>query len=548
MDIFKKAESLITHYKHGAVSIGNKGYKMRWGDFIGIAHLYLNGVDAKLPDLLDSKSKNTFIQDFLGQLEKVHEQVRIDFKEIGFGIDFAPELAEFIAKAANRKVLTEDNNWTEIQEQVTDSANWYGDGYKKIWINGKGKQKHKKIDVWNLVWDLENFDTSVKVEIIRKSVKDIVENERYDETARTDLKQRYFQDNLETKYIDLVQYIDNEKMYILGLTEKLKFLEVPRPEVKYIRYVYTLRDGKVGSPGRGLFERIMNVIIQSKVARERLEEVQAITSKLLFAKVKSGKGDKVVGKQYQNLKTGLMIPVLDEKEIPKVIELGGSKQIIELQNKINEMRGLTADIWNTPDVLRGDSKELGAGSSGIAIQSLAEYASSVHKDVKKRYARVAEKEYKNYILPYVLQVFKSTENIKKYLTSIEFNVVRKHIIDFQLVQKQIDAEISGEDFDAVIEREKLERAIKDKNIISKELLEKLRRNVKGIKVKISGEKASRQVRNEFMQNLKIDYLNAKNAGRDILQDKVYLGIMKKQASINGIDELEITEFINSNLK
>jgi hypothetical protein len=110
MDIFKKADMLINHFKYGSISIGNKGYKMRWGEFIGIAHLYLNGVDMSHPDLLDPNSSNTFITDFLGQLEKIHEQDRIDFKELGFGIDFASELAEFIAKAANRKMLTEDND------------------------------------------------------------------------------------------------------------------------------------------------------------------------------------------------------------------------------------------------------------------------------------------------------------------------------------------------------------------------------------------------------------------------------------------------------
>jgi hypothetical protein len=96
--------------------------------------------------------------------------------------------------------------------------------------------------------------------------------------------------------------------------------------------------------GKGLFERIMNVIVQSKVARERLAEVQAITTKLLLAKVKSGKGDKMIGKQFQNLKNGLVIPVLTPEEIPQAINLGGGDQVVQLQNTIGEMRQLTSDI------------------------------------------------------------------------------------------------------------------------------------------------------------------------------------------------------------
>lgn len=540
MDIFKKADTLINHFKYGSISIGNKGYKMRWGEFIGIAHLYLNGVDMSHPDLLDPNSSNTFITDFLGQLEKIHEQDRIDFKELGFGIDFASELAEFIAKAANRKMLTEDNDWTEIQERVTDDADWYGDGYKKIWHDNKGILKMKSIDPWNLIWDLEDFYNSAKVEILRKKVKVILDNKRYSEAAKSVLAEKYKE--REEEYIDLIQYVDKDKLYIIEQTDKLTLFESEVPKnLAYVKYSYEYRRGKPDTVGKGLFERIMNVIVQSKVARERLAEVQAITTKLLLAKVKSGKGDKMIGKQFQNLKNGLIIPVLTPEEIPQAINLGGGDQVVQLQNTIGEMRQLTSDIWNTPDVLRGEAKTLGAGSSGVAIQSLAEYASSVHKDVKKRYARVAEWEYKTYELPYALKVFDSTDNIKKYLTPMEYNTVRRHIVDYELVQKQIEAEITGEEFNPAIEREKIERSIKDKKLISKDLLEKLRREVKGIKIKISGEKASRQVREDFINKLREDY----KMNPEFLKDPTYTAIIKKQANINGLDELEVTELIKN---
>jgi hypothetical protein len=294
-----------------------------------------------------------------------------------------------------------------------------------------------------------------------------------------------------------------------------------------------------------MFEKIMNVIIQNKIARRRLAKIQDITSNLVFAKVTDGKNDKVKNKNVTDLETGLMFEVSSPDKIPTPVNLGGQKQIVELTNAIQQSKIEYNQILKTPEVLSGDAKTLGANQSGVAIQSLAEYASSVHKDVKKRYARKVEWEYQNFRAPYILKVFNSTNNIKKYLSDVEWGIVKKHIINYELAIKQatyVAENKNPEEIQSLLieDRERMSTDFNDKKIISKEILEQLKKEVRGIKIVVSGEKVSRQIRSEFIAEIKKDYKESP----EILRDNTYLAIIKKQAKVNGIDELEVTEFIN----
>jgi len=546
--IIEETKALVNQWENGSLEVGNLGYRFQYYKFINIAYLYLHGVDAKNPDLMDEKNPHNFVADFLDTITKINEQTRIDFKELGFIVEGHSELAKYIAKAANRKALTINNDWTEVQERVTDDANWYGSGYKMIY-QVKGVQKHKHLSPQRLIWNLHNFTESPKIIKINRTVQEVVDNERYKQEARTDLENIY-QDDLEKKTgkrIDLFQYVDKENMYIVDILNNLVFLEGDRPKgMAFTMYSHEYRRGFSEAPGRGVFEKIMNVVVQNKVARERYNEVEAIASKLVLAKKVDGKNDKVQNKQIQNLKTGLIIPVTDLENIPQAVRIDGQAQLNELMTKIGQTKELYQTMLNVPEVLNGDAKTLGANTSGIAIQSLAENASSVHKDVKKRYARVSEYEYTNYILPYILKVFSSEDNVKKYLNPTEWNVVKKNIIDFELAVKQ--AELLGQGMEPgevqkqlQDEEVKLRKEFKnDKKIISKEMLEALREDVKAIQIVVSGEKVSRQVKTEFFNGIEERYM----ANPQILDDPKYIGIMKRQAKNLGLDELEITEFIN----
>ena len=538
-ELIKKGQDLVITFYNGKLEVGNRGYFLPYYDLINIGYLYLHGVDARFPSLLDPNSDNSFIPDFMGDYVKINEQTRIDFKELGFAVDNKSDLGEFVVKGANRKVMNEDNDWTDENEKVTDDANWYGSGYKKVWVGLDGIQRHRHIDPWAIIWNLHNFKKSAKMEQLRKTVKEVVNNERYSKESREALARRY-KDDMNHRLDSLYQYVDKDKLVVMDILNEMIFLNTDRPkQLWYVKYDHEYRRGFKDAPGRGIFEKIMNVIVQNKVARRRLNAIQEITSNLIYAKIKE-KNDKIVNKNLQSISVGKIIPVTSVDNIPKPVDLGGQKQVVELQNKIVEMQNLTKSMLGTPEVLSGDSKELGAGSSGVARQSLAEYASSVHKDVKKRYARVVEYEYNNYISDYILGVLDSKESIKKYLNEIEFNTVKRKVIDNELAVNQRIELAKGNEFDLASERIKLEKRVLNDGFIPGDLLDALRKDVKGIKIVVSGEKASRQVRTEFIDMVKNDFM----ANPEILKNKSYVGIIKKRAKIIGLDELEVSEFIS----
>ena len=107
------------------------GYKFRTRDFMNIVFLYSNSVDVGNPDILGSDNKNTFIFEPMAQLEKIKEQIRLDIKDLNFTIDNASSMARFIPRAANKKMLRENNFEIEMDE-VPDNAVDYGSGFLKV--------------------------------------------------------------------------------------------------------------------------------------------------------------------------------------------------------------------------------------------------------------------------------------------------------------------------------------------------------------------------------------------------------------------------------
>ena len=192
--IINEAQKLLETWRHGSLKIGNLGYKFRYYQFINIAYLYLNGVDAKNPDLLDPRNPHHFIADFIADITKINEQTRIDFKELGFAVDGHSELAKYIAKAANRKALTINNDWTEVQERVTDDANWYGSGFKMIYQDSDNVQKHKHLSPWDIVWDLYDFKNSAKMKVLSRTVQEVLDNKRYKKAAKSAFRDIYSED------------------------------------------------------------------------------------------------------------------------------------------------------------------------------------------------------------------------------------------------------------------------------------------------------------------------------------------------------------------
>ena len=128
--MIEKIKKHIDDYNTGYLEM-SLGYKFRTKQFLDVLFLYTNSVDTKNPDLLGVNNKNTFVYEAQSSIRKVKEQVRLDIKDINFMIEGAMPLSRFIPKAANRKVL-KDNNFAVTLDEVPDNAVDYGSGFLKV--------------------------------------------------------------------------------------------------------------------------------------------------------------------------------------------------------------------------------------------------------------------------------------------------------------------------------------------------------------------------------------------------------------------------------
>lgn len=128
----------VENFNNGFLE-GEMGYKFRTKDFLNVIFLYSNSVDTKNPDLLGRNNKNTFVDEIMSTVEKIKEQIRLDVRDIAFMVNGASSLGRFIPKAANRKML-DDNNFAEEMDEIPDNAATFGSGFLKVWeVDGKLK-------------------------------------------------------------------------------------------------------------------------------------------------------------------------------------------------------------------------------------------------------------------------------------------------------------------------------------------------------------------------------------------------------------------------
>lgn len=519
--------------------VGNMGYKYQTRAMMEIIFLYKNGVDAKNPDLLGKNNKNTFVDEAQSEIEKIKEQVRLDIVDMGFQIPGAVDLGRFVPKAANRKLL-EDNDFSITLDEVPDDAIDYGSGFLKTW-KVDGVMKMASVDPFDMIYNQSNFKGGPKVERMKESAQWIVDNDKYEATAKLTVKDANKDDMAKDivfyqvvndlknggQTISIINVEDDEVYYHFESTEKI---------VSYYKFDCEKRRGFKDACGRGKYERVFNKIIRGKVNRERFDTIMEVASKLPFQKEIDNERDNYVGKQVTNLKTAAIIGHKGNKIEP--VDTAGVKQANLITAELGQIVSSIGSDLNVGDALRGET--LPSGTSGELGNLLTENQSSVHKEIQKNYAKFLNIVYKEDLTPYILEVFDSEDNLRDYLDPNDIKLVEKNVIAFKVAQKQVDAAINDVPFDLAVSTEEVKREIKDQPLISGELLQDLRDNVQGIRTFITGEKISKAKSVAYIRGMRDKY--EKNPG--IFKDPAYVAMMKAEAEFDvGLDPIEIDNLL-----
>lgn len=538
--LIDRSTRTIQDFQGGALE-GPMGYRFQTRSFMEVVYLYKNGVDVKNPDLLGKNNKNTFVNEAQAEIEKIKEQVRIDVIDIGFQVSGASTLGRFVPKAANRNML-EENDFSESLDDVPDNAVDYGSGFLKVWKSGE-KMKLRSMDPFDMIWNQSNFKDGLKVERMKKKVSWIAANEKYDAGARLELLNKFNSEEDKDKEIVYYQVVedlpDGKQMVALVDTEnELVYYHYisDEPVVWYFKFDCERRKGFADALGVGKYERIFNRLVQSKVNRERMDRVINIAAKMPFQKQMDNERDNWAGKEVTKMKTGA---IMGHKGNPvEPVETGGVKQVNLINTLLGEIVQNIGNDLNVGDVLRG--KTLPSGTSAQLGNLLTENSSSVHKEITKNYAKFLNRIYKAVLNDYLLSVFDSAANLKEFLDPNDIKLIEKNVINYMVAQKQIDAAINDEPFDLAIATEEVKREIKDKPIISGELLESLRQEVTGIRTFIVGEKINKAKSVAFIRELRNEY----KANTQLFRDPVFLEMIKKEAEFEvGLDPIEIDNLL-----
>tara|TARA_R110000850_G_scaffold115010_5_gene229984 strand:+ start:631 stop:2292 length:1662 start_codon:yes stop_codon:yes gene_type:complete len=523
---------------------GNMGYKYHTRAMMEIIFLYKNGVDAKNPDLLGKDNKNTFVDEAQSEIEKIKEQVRLDIVDMGFQIPGAVDLGRFVPKAANRKML-EENDFSITLDQVPDDAIDYGSGFLKT-FRVEGLMKLNSIDPFNMIYNQRNFKGGPKVERMKETVKWIVDNDKYDAIPRLALKTKYENEEkgMETEIL-FYQVVEDLKaggqvLSIINIEDDEIYyrFESKTKIVSYYKFDCEVRRGFKDACGRGKYERVFNKIIRGKVNRERFDTIMEIASKLPFQKQIDNERDNYVGKQVTNLKTGAIIGHKGNPIEP--IDTGGVKQANLITMELGEIVSSIGTDLNVGDALQG--KTLPSGTSGELGNLLTENQSSVHKEIQKNYAKFLNIVYKDKggLTEYILEVFDSEDNLRDYLDPNDIKLVEKNVIAFKVAQKQVDAGILEEPFNLALATEEVKREIKGQPLISGQLLADLRENVKGIRTFITGEKVSKAKSVAYIRGMRDKY----ESNPAIFKDPAYIAMLKAEAEFDvGLDPIEIDNLL-----
>ena len=521
---------------------GEMGYKFRTKDFLNIIFLYSNSVDTKNPDLLGKNNKNTFVDEIMSAVEKIKEQVRLDIRDIGFQVNGASSLGRFIPKAANRKML-EDNNFAEDLDDIPDNAVTFGSGFLKVW-EADGRIKMRSVDPFFLIFNQYNFKEGAKVERMRHSHRWIIDNEKYDKDARAAHKQRISESDLDKEIVfyQIVQEMKDgsQRISVVNTADDEVFYDFrTKPGeklVSYYKFDYQKRKGFPDALGKGCYEKVFNKIVTSKVNRERLDGVLEIASKLPFQKQMDNERDNMVGKEVTKIKTGAILGHKGNPVTP--MDTGGIKQANLITAQLNGIIESIGNDLSVGEALAGNT--LPSGTSGTLGNLLTENASSVLKEVKKNYAKFLSVVYKDRLTPYLLQVFDSAANLRDYLEPNDIRLVELSVINYLVAQKQIDAAINDTPFDLTLATEEVKRKIKDKPLISGELLDTLRNEVQGITTFITGENISKAQTVGFIREMRVTY----SKQPQLFRDPFYIEMLKKEAEFDaGISGVEIDNLL-----
>lgn len=539
-NVLAKTKRTVEDFLTGHLE-GNMGYKFRTRSFMEVVFLYKNGVDVRNPDLLGKNNKNTFINDAQSEIEKIKEQVRLDIVDIGFIVPGASTLGRFIPKAANRKML-EDNDFAEDLDDVADNALDYGSGFLKVWQPDK-HMKLRSIDPFDMIFNQGNFKDGLKIERMKKKISWVVANEKYfaDERIKLDNATSEADKGNEIVFYQVVEDLEDG-------TQRISVVDTDRdavyytyisnePVVSYFKFDCERRKGFADALGIGKYERIFNRLVQSKVNRERMDRVMEIASILAFQKEMDNERDDYAGKEVIKMKPSAILGHKGNKIEP--IETGGVKQAnLIMQQLGNIVQSIGSDL-NVTDVLQG--KTLPSGTSAALGNLLTENQSSVHKEIQKKYANFIGNVYKERLTPYLLDIFDSAENLKDYLDPNDIKLIEKNVINYLVAQKQIDAAINDEEFNLALATEQVKREIKDKPLISGALLEDLRSEVVGIRTYITGEKINKAKSVAFIRELRTEYI--KNP--QVFKDPMWLAMIKKEAEFEaGLEPLEIDNLLS----
>lgn len=537
-NLVDKTTNEITDFERGYLK-APLGYKFRTKEFLNVIFLYTNSVDVKNPDILGEHNKNTFVYEAQAAIEKIKEQIRLDLKDLNFLIDGATPLSRFIPKAANRKLL-EDNDFAVIMDEIPDNAADYGSGFLKVW-EVDGTLKMRSVDPYALIFDQYNFKRGAKIERIRTTPRAIIENEKYDASPRTVLEKKTEDDKLDsplviyqrtqdypdgTQSIDIVD-IDNELVYYSHKTK-----EGEDPVVSYFKFDYKKRKGFPDALGVGCNEKIFNKLVQSKVNRERMDRVLEIASKLPFQKQIDNENDNLVGEEVTELETGVILGHKGNRL--EVVNTGGEKQVALIQSQINGIIQTIGNDLNVGEALQGNT--LPSGTSGVLGNLLTENSSSVLKEVKKDYAKFLDRVYRSRLIPYIIELMDSEEDLRKHLDPNDIKIIEQSVRNYYLTQEYINAEITGETFNLAEATERVKQQMKDKPIISGELLERLREETNGIRTFISGEDVSKAQVVAFLREMKATY----QVNPSLFRDPFYTELLKREAEFDsGLSGVEI---------
>lgn len=538
-NVLKVAKKTIEDYNTGALEAA-MGYKFRTRAFLEVLFLYLNSVDVKNPDLLGKNNRNTFIYEARAEIEKIKEQIRLDIVDLNFQIPGASTLGRFIPKAANRKML-EDNDFAEDLDEIVDDAADFGSGFLKVW-EVVGVVKMNSIDPFNMIFNQYNFRDGLKAERMRKSINWVINNEKYDAFAREKLRNETKEDDRDN---DITFYQTVEDLQDGG--QRVSVVDLDRDEVYYtyttknklVSYYKFDRKKRKGFPdalGVGYNEEIFNRLVQSKVNRERMDRVMEVASILAFQKQMDNERDNYVGKEVIKLKP---TAILGHKGNPITpLDTGGVKQANLINSQLAEIINSVGSDLNVGDALQGNT--LPSGTSGALGNLLSENQSSVHKEVQKKYANFISLVYKERLTPYLLRVFDSADNLKDYLDPNDIKLVEKNVVNYMVALKQIDAIIREEPFNMALAKDEVKRELKGKPLISGDLLDQLREEVNGIKTFITGEKINKAQTVAFIRELRAQYQS--NPAQ--FKDPFFISLIKKEAEFEaGLEPIEIDNLL-----